>query len=79
VLTFKRSVKIIIDPASDPAMIYGLDLSLTLALTDPPIITGKSGKTHGARIVKIPAIKLIIRSNISIDYTSVNYLTFSKK
>jgi hypothetical protein len=31
---------------------------------EPPIITGKTGRTQGARIVNIPAMRLISRSSM---------------
>lgn len=61
---FKSRVKNITDKAKDIVIITGLRLSCRLPLTDPPIIIGNNGKTHGANTVKNPAINELISSNI---------------
>ncbi len=58
--------------ANDAPIMYGLAFSFLLPLIEPPIITGNRGKTQGARIVSIPAIKLISKSSIfKIKYKSM--------
>jgi hypothetical protein len=56
VVALSNSVKIIKDTANDVAIISGRFLSLTFPVTEPPIIIGKSGNTHGAKTVSMPAI-----------------------
>jgi hypothetical protein len=51
---FKRTVKNTIEKAREPVMIYGYHFHFSPI--DPARITGKTGSTHGARIVSIPAI-----------------------
>ena len=55
-------VKMTIDSAKDPVIIYGdhLLLFFSALLTEPLITTGKRGSVHGARIVKNPAINEMI-------------------
>jgi hypothetical protein len=65
VVAFKRRVKIIRETASETAIIIGRRLSLVLPLTDPPIIIGSNGRTHGAKTVSMPAIKAPMSKNIS--------------
>ena len=72
VLTFRISVNRIIEPASDAAIIYGRDLSLVCPPREPPTITGSSGSTQGAKIVKTPAKKLMRSSNMYCQYNAVN-------
>lgn len=55
VLNFSIRVKITIEAANDRVIIIGL--FILFSSSDPPIIIGKSGKTHGAKIVSTPAIK----------------------
>ena len=62
-VAFSKIVNSISDTASEIAIMYGRYLSLTLDRL-PPIITGRTGRTHGASTVKIPAKKAIIRSII---------------
>lgn len=56
VVTFRRSVKIRSERAREIVIISGRFLSSALPLTDPPIIIGSKGKTHGANTVSKPAI-----------------------
>lgn len=63
-VTFSRSVKTINETAKLAAINNGLRLSATFPDTEPPIITGSSGRIQGANIVTIPAINAPMNSNI---------------
>lgn len=67
VLALSISVKIIIEKNKDPIITNGLFLSLVVS--DPPNITGISGKTHGANAVRMPAKN-------AIKIISINYLVW---
>ena len=74
---FNKSENNIIENHKEAIIIYGLDLfsaSLTLAHK----ITGKSGKTHGARIVKTQARNDTI-NNVIIFCLKIkdNYIMYS--
>jgi len=60
---FSKSENIIIDTTKDNIIMYGLDLLLESS-TDAHNITGKSGNTHGASIVRIHAKNEIINNVI---------------
>lgn len=62
---FNNNENIIIEILSDIIIIYGLDLLSNSCILLQRII-GKSGKTHGASIVKIPAKKEIISKSIIV-------------
>jgi len=67
--SFIISVNTNTDSAKDAIIIYGRDF--LPSMTDPPIITGSSGNTHGASIVNSPAtndniIKLMIALRLLI-------------
>jgi hypothetical protein len=59
---FKRYVKRIIDSASEPTTIYGVERRPPCA--EVPTTTGKRGSMHGARTVSTPAMNEIISSVI---------------
>ena len=52
--TFKRNVKRTIEKARENVTTYGYHFFFSLRL--PTKITGRTGRTQGARIVRIPAI-----------------------
>ena len=60
--TLRRYVKRMIDAASEPTTMYGVARLRPVA--DEPITTGRSGKMHGARTVRIPAINETARRAI---------------
>ena len=60
VLPFNIKVKMKTDTESEPIIMSGR-LRFFVSVSEPAKITGKSGKTHGARTVKIPAIKETIK------------------
>ena len=64
---FKSSEKIIIDTHKEAIIIYGLYLSLT-SVAEAHKITGKSGKTQGAKIVSTQAKNDTISKVIMIFY-----------
>ena len=68
VLTLSSRVKKIIDNDRAPPIMYGRARSLVLLPIEPPIITGNTGSTQGAKMVKMPATRLISKSNISKHY-----------
>ena len=70
---FRRSVKTTTDTARDAVMTYGFHLERASA-REPPTITGKSGSTHGASTVRIPATNEIKRNVIPSLYTIDNQL-----
>jgi hypothetical protein len=51
----RRSVNVNTDTANDPMMTSGRFL-FPASLTEPPSVTGNKGKTHGANMVRIPAM-----------------------
>lgn len=51
---FRRTVKNTIERAREPVMIYGYHFPFSPI--EPANITGKTGSTHGAKMVSIPAI-----------------------
>lgn len=59
---FNRSVKTTIEPARLRVMMIGL--RIFLSVSEPPMITGNRGRTHGARMVSTPAKKEAIRSSM---------------
>lgn len=59
---FKRYVKRMIESAREPTTIYGVHLLLPVA--EVPMTTGRSGKMHGARTVRTPAMNEMARSVI---------------
>jgi hypothetical protein len=68
VLAFNNNVNNITDTPRDMMIVNAFFLlkpvSRVSEESDPPIITGRSGKIHGASTVSIPAIKEIIKSII---------------
>src|ERR1700733_11449782 len=68
VLNLSKSVKIIIDKPSETAMVNAFILFLLFSspVTEEPIITGKSGNVHGARMVRTPAINEMSKKNIIV-------------
>ena len=56
----RRYVKRIIESARDPTTIYGVHL--LLPVVEVPMTTGRSGKIHGARTVRTPAMNEMARS-----------------
>ena len=66
VLTFNRSVNKTTDAARESVIIKGRDLDLFVI--EPPTITGKSGSTHGARIVRIPEMNETIRRDMLVRF-----------
>ena len=69
----RSSVKMTIEAASDRVIITGLLILFSVKL--PPIITGSSGNTHGARIVKIPARKAIGKYSIAMSIYFISATT----
>jgi hypothetical protein len=69
---FNNKVKIVIEAAKDKVTIIGLFIDFESA--PPPTITGKRGRTQGAKIVKIPAINDIGSNSIKLFYISQNIL-----
>jgi hypothetical protein len=65
VVAWTNIVNMIIETDKEAIIIYGLDLS-SPAPALAPNITGKSGSTHGARIVSIQAKNEISKSVIII-------------
>jgi hypothetical protein len=63
VLNFKARVKITIAKAKEAVITYGLRLT---PLTEPPMMIGSSGKTHGANTVRMPATKETTSKNIVV-------------
>lgn len=51
---FKRIVNSTIDSANEAVTMYGYHFHFSH--TDPARITGRTGRTHGARIVRTPAM-----------------------
>ena len=68
---FKAKVKIIIESASDPTTINGVNRLLLVA--EEPSTTGNNGKIHGARTVKTPDINDTIKS--AILFYMIKYIT----
>lgn len=64
VVALSRTVNKISEIPSEVAIKIGRRLSRLSPLIEPPIITGSSGKTQGAKTVKIPAMKAPISKNI---------------
>lgn len=62
--TFNKSVKATSEKASETVMIMGRLKFRVSPDTEPPIIIGRSGKTHGARMVSMPAINAPNNKNI---------------
>jgi hypothetical protein len=60
--TLSKRVKITIDTASENVTIYGYHH--LFSVSDPARITGRTGRTHGARIVSIPAMNEISASEV---------------
>ena len=60
----RRSVKRMTEAPRDIVMMSTLLLLTVVSESDLPTITGKSGKMHGARIVRTPATNEIMRSVI---------------
>jgi hypothetical protein len=59
VLTFKSKVKIITDTPRDKMIVkafFLFNVPIPPFESEPPIITGRSGKIHGASTVRTPAI-----------------------
>jgi hypothetical protein len=59
-LTLMRSVNAITDATSDAITVYARFLEPPA--TEPPTIIGKSGSTHGASTVSIPAANEIVKN-----------------
>jgi hypothetical protein len=66
VVAFSSKVKVIIDTAKDAAIRIGRFLFLVSPTTEPPMITGNNGRTHGASTVSIPARKAPNNKNIIV-------------
>ena len=63
-LALRRSVKSTIEIASDPTTTKSLLLLGVVSEIECPMITGRSGKMHGASIVRTPAINEINKNNM---------------
>lgn len=57
--TFRRTVKSTTENASEKVIRYGYHLCFSVR--DPVRMTGRTGRTQGARMVKIPAKKEAMR------------------
>lgn len=71
VVAFNNNENTIIEKESAKIIIYGLDLS---SCNEEPSIIGKSGKTHGASTVNIPAKNEIIKIGIYKLFNFTNYI-----
>ena len=64
VLTFNKNVEAMTEIPRDKTTVRAFFKLTCPSVIEPPTITGNRGKTHGARTVRIPAIKEIKKSNI---------------
>lgn len=65
---FSNTVKSTTDTASESVTTYGYHF--VLSHSDPARITGRTGRTHGARIVSIPARNAVIAKVILERFVS---------
>ena len=64
VVAFSMTVKSTIERASDAVTTYGYHHRFSV--TDQARTTGRTGSTHGARIVSIPARREVMKSVVSM-------------
>lgn len=68
---FRRMVNSTIESASEPVTIYGYHFHFSPM--DPARITGSTGRTHGARIVRTPAKNDMNASENMMDIVVIIY------